>query len=336
VIVSRLDASFIGERSCFGDLTEFIDFSTQTDLPILTWQWDFGVPNATSNLRNPTFTYNTADSFLAQLVISDAIGCTDTATQIVIIDTPATAVAGYDATICFGESIQLFSSGGDTVFWTPIDSPGVFNPWVTPSSTTVYTAHITNGVCPFDLADVVITVIPPPEISTIDNTTILRGESIELTTTVDRYDSILWVPSDSLSCVTCLSPVASPWQETTYIITVIDEFGCTNTTEVTIDVEVQCKEDQVWVANAFMPKLAVHEENRFVQVRLRGVEKLNYFRIYDRWGKLMFETDDENEKWDGTNLDGQELNGGVYVYVCEAVCWFRNTIVKTGNVTLVR
>ncbi len=339
VIVSRLVANFIGERSCFGDVTDFIDFSTRTDLPIISWQWDFGTnPPATSNVQNPVFTYSTADSFLAQLVISDAIGCTDTATQIVIIDTPATAVAGYDTTICFGETVQLFSSGGDTVFWTPlpIDSPNVFNPWVTPSSTTVYTAHITNGVCPYDLADVVITVIPPPDIQTIDNTTILRGESIELTTTVDRHDSILWVPSDSLSCVTCLSPIASPWVETTYIITVIDEFGCVNSTEVTIDVEVQCKEDQVWVANAFMPKLAVHEENRVIQVRLRGVEKLNYFRIYDRWGKLMFETDDENEKWDGTNLDGQELNGGVYVYVCEAVCWYQNKIVKTGNITLIR
>jgi len=338
VIVSKLDAIFFGERSCFGDPTDFFDYSTYTDLPITSWQWDFGYNNAASSQQNPSYTYGLADTFIAQLVISDAIGCTDTARQAVIIDTPAIAVAGFDATICLGDSVRLFSSGGDTAFWTPqdasIDSPGIFNPLVRPTSTTTYTAHVTNGVCPYEEVDVTITVIPPPDIQTIDDTTILRGTDVELATTIDRYDSILWNPPDSLSCVNCLSPVASPDESTTYTIFVQDQYGCTNSADVTIGVKVECGEDQIWVASAFTPN--GDNINDEVYVRLIGLEKLNYFRIYDRWGKLMFETDNPGLGWPGTNEDGVKLNTGVYVYVCEAVCWYKKTIVKTGNITLIK
>jgi len=101
-------------------------------------------------------------------------------------------------------------------------------------------------------------------------------------------------------------------------------------------VEVKCKEDQIWVANAFMPNSAEFPENRSIRVHLIGLEKMNYFRVYDRWGKLMFEADDENDRWNGTDMDGQKLNSGVYVYLCEAVCWFKKAIVKTGNITLIK
>jgi len=58
--------------------------------------------------------------------------------------------------------------------------------------------------------------------------------------------------------------------------------------------------------------------------------------VYDRWGKQMFETKSLSEGWDGKNKDGQQLNTGVYVYVCEAVCWRRQTVVKSGNITLIK
>ncbi|HXH20181.1 MAG TPA: PKD domain-containing protein [Chitinophagales bacterium] len=338
VTVSSLNADFIGERSCFGDATDFIDFSTHTDLPITSWTWYFGEAGAISNVQNPTYTYSEADTFLAQLVIGDNIGCTDTATQFIIIDTPATAVAGFDTTICFGDTANLFSSGGDTMYWTPgnyVSQPNSFNTVAFPPVTTTFVAHITNGVCPYDLAEVEVTVLSPPDVQTIDNTTILRGTNIQLVTTVDRYDSIIWTPADSLSCTFCLSPFATPDESITYRISVFDEYGCTNYDEVTIDVEVQCKEDQIWVASAFTPNGDGINDKAFV--RLIGLERLNYFKVFDRWGKLIFETTQPSKGWDGTSKDdGQKLNTGVYVYVAEAVCWYRQTIVKSGNITLIK
>lgn len=340
VIVSRLTAIYSADSTCFGDSTYFVDLSTFTDLPVISWRWTFGdTRNNTSLFRNPAHLYSRSGNFTSQLVVRDAIGCTDTATLVVRVDTPATAVAGWDTTICLGESVSLFSSGGEIVYWMPqvpgeIDRPYSFNPLVTPSSTTVFIAHITNGVCPFDTAAVNVTVMPPPDVRTIDNTTILRGTNIQLVTTVDRYHTIVWSPVDSLSCANCLSPFASPDAKITYTVTIIDEFGCVNTDEVTINVTVGCEEDQIFVANAFTPN--GDNINDRVYVRLIGLEKMNYFKVYDRWGKLMFETKNVHEGWDGTGKDGEKLNTGVYVYVCEAVCYYKQTIVKSGNVTLIK
>lgn len=40
------------------------------------------------------------------------------------------------------------------------------------------------------------------------------------------------------------------------------------------------------------------------------------FKVFNRWGALVFETTDPDLNWDGKNLDGQELKDGVYFYVC--------------------
>jgi gliding motility-associated-like protein len=42
-----------------------------------------------------------------------------------------------------------------------------------------------------------------------------------------------------------------------------------------------------------------------------------HFEVYDRWGKLMFETNDPFEPWYGENLKGEEIDGGMYIWVAE-------------------
>ncbi|GIV34525.1 MAG: hypothetical protein KatS3mg031_2060 [Chitinophagales bacterium] len=336
VIVSNLQARMAHERNCLGDSTNFVDLSYGTDVPIVSWQWDFG--DGTSGTGEfAGHTYGSPGQYDVMLVITDSIGCTDTTRSVVIIDSPAVAVALRDTVICLGQSVQLFSSGGTTVYWTPnqfIDSMFSFNPIVNPPVTTTYWAHLTNGVCPYDSVAVEVVVMPPPIVETIEDRTILRGETIELTTYSNRYDSIVWRPADSLSCADCLSPLAGPDVNTTYTITVYDRWRCSNSDQVTISVDVECNEDLIFVANAFTPN--DDGVNDVAYVHLRGMEKLNYYRVFDRWGKLVFETTDVNVGWDGTDLDGQQLNTGVFVYVVEAVCFYKKVLQKTGNITLLK
>lgn len=336
VIVNNLNASFVGERSCLGDSTNYIDFSTRSDLPIVNWNWDFG-GDGSSTLKNPAHTYSDSGTYNVQLVITDAAGCTDTARGTTIIDFPPDAAAFSNSTICLGDSVQLFATGGTVFLWTPgpyILYPDSANPIVFPVSTTTYIANVTNGVCPYDVARVEVTVMPLPVVQTIDDTYIIRGETIQLATTADRYVSVVWTPSDSLSCADCLSPFARPYVKTTYRVTVTDQYGCVGFDEVTIDSDVECKEEQVFVANAFTPN--GDGINDKLHLHLRGIEKVNFYRIFDRWGKLVFETKDMQEGWDGKNADGQNLSSGVYVYVVDAVCFYGKSILKTGNVTLIK
>ncbi|NNC94115.1 MAG: hypothetical protein HKN92_01040, partial [Chitinophagales bacterium] len=67
----------------------------------------------------------------------------------------------------------------------------------------------------------------------------------------------------------------------------------------------------------------------------QGIHQINYFRIYDRWGQLIYETDNIYEGWNGT-ISGKMSNSDVFVYYVSATCSGGLSIMKTGNITLIR
>lgn len=64
---------------CPPAVVTFTDLST-SDTTIVSWEWDFGDGSPVSNLQNPIHIYNTPGSYAATLVVTNAIGCTDTIT----------------------------------------------------------------------------------------------------------------------------------------------------------------------------------------------------------------------------------------------------------------
>ncbi len=341
VTVSNLQADALVERTCLGDNTNFIDISTFTDLTIQSWTWDFGDPTTTADISNqpsPNYLYPDSGSYIVSLTIEDAIGCQSIFSDTVIVDHPAQPVAFSDTTICFGESASLFAQGGTNIFWEPassLDTAGGFSVIATPEFTTTYSANITNGVCPFEQAEVEVVVEPTPEINTIDDTEITRGTTIRLETQVSFADSTYWSPPDSLSCVNCESPVARPLQDITYTVSSFNtEFGCFNADTVNITVVEFCNEDQVFVGNSFTPNGDGVNDQAFA--RLYGLESINFYRVFDRWGNLMFETESESIGWNGTDLEGKKLNSAAFVYVVEANCFNGTKVLKKGNVTILK
>lgn len=340
VIVNRFNTKFSSNRVCLGDPTTFIDRSLGTDLQVVDWYWDFGVTtdiSDTSIIFNPVYQYADSGVYDVTLVVFDVNGCSDTLVKPVQVDYPFVAEAFYDSIICYGESIELLATGGDTVNWKPevsLDDPHSFTPIATPEATVTYTADVANGVCPFNEASVTVTVIPTPTVNTIDDTEILLGSDITLSTSISSIDTFYWQPIDSLDCDTCISPITSPMATTQYIVTVIDEYGCTNADTVLITVDESCSEDQIFVGNGFTPNGDGTNDKAYA--RLLGLKKMYFYRIFDRWGELVFETNDPGEGWDGKNKGGKQLNSGVYVYVVEAECFSGQKLMKTGNVTLIK
>ena len=88
------------------------------------------------------------------------------------------------------------------------------------------------------------------------------------------------------------------------------------------------------VPNAFSPNDDGHNDI-FRIIRYLNVEELLDFKVFNRWGQLIFETNDLRQGWDGTFKDvPQEL--GVYAYVIRVLNRDGEKITKGGNVTLVR
>ena len=91
-------------------------------------------------------------------------------------------------------------------------------------------------------------------------------------------------------------------------------------------------DSEINVANAFTPGSV---PNDIIRVQHHGIAKLNSFRIFNRWGQLVFETTNIDEGWDGT-FNGQPQPIGVYVYYADAISYRGKRFYKQGNITLLR
>jgi len=123
---------------------------------------------------------------------------------------------------------------------------------------------------------------------------------------------------------------ARPEHSITYYLEVNNTDGCVAIDS--INVEVNC--DNINLPNAFVPLSHNPKSARFGLLN-QQIVKLNYFNIYDRWGKLVFTTKDIYKTWDGT-YNGVDLPFGVYVWEVDGFCISGARLTKSGNVTLIR
>ncbi|MFT6017247.1 MAG: gliding motility-associated-like protein [Saprospiraceae bacterium] len=159
----------------------------------------------------------------------------------------------------------------------------------------------------------------------------LGDESINLNPTYSipngAIDTLLWSPIEFLECpdsVICFNPQTDStlFYSTTFSVTLIDTFGCSITRDILVDVN---KDRPVYIPNAFSPNGDGFNDifKMYPGDFDRSIEKVNYFRIFNRWGEIVHEAEffnlDDSEAewaWDGT-FKGKGLNPGVFVYITE-------------------
>ncbi|MCS6917392.1 MAG: choice-of-anchor L domain-containing protein [Chitinophagales bacterium] len=244
------------------------------------------------------------------------------------------AVAVEDMTVCPGDTFQLFASGGVQYSWSPPDwclNPASENTLATAGYTTTFTVLVTNQFGCSDDEEVVVTVYDIPEITVSNDTTIYLGNSVDLF--ANGGVGCWWYPptylTDPFSCnPSCLNP-----QDTIiYYVVVTTPEGC----KVRDTVRVNVRWDAlVLVPTAFSPNN--DSRNDLIRPLIKGVFYLDYFRIYNRWGELLYEMTsyDPAAGWDGT-WKGQQQPVGAYVYVVSGRDHSGKVLQRSGSVTLVR
>lgn len=187
-----------------------------------------------------------------------------------------------------------------------------------------------------------INVYEPPAItiSAGPDQTIELGESVELDGLVfpSSGQFISWSPGDSLSCTTCIEPIANPSNTTLYTLSVTDSItGCVLTDEVLVRVE---KNRNVFIPNVFSPN-GDGTNDIFTIYTGNGVRKINKFNVYDRWGALLYSGDNiypgnhTSFGWDGF-FKGKEMNNAVFTWYAEVEFLDDEIILYKGDVTLVK
>lgn len=273
------------------------------------------------------------------VVGTDAKGCKNADQVIVGLQTKTTSDVGPDTAVCWGSSVQLFASGAHQYQWSPaatVDDPAAASPFVNPTETTTYTVVAKEGSCQPDTNKVRVAVHPKPNVNAGADQTVVAGGSVMLNATGTNTNYYAWSPTETLSCETCSNPTATPLSTTAYVVIASNVYKCTDSD--TVVVRIICDQSQVFVPNTFTPN-GDGQNDRFYP-HGNGIDRVKSFRVYNRWGQLVFEkanfqVNDRSAGWDGM-FNGQQAGADVYVYVMEAVCENGEPINWKGDVALIR
>ncbi|MFN2440178.1 MAG: gliding motility-associated C-terminal domain-containing protein, partial [Chitinophagaceae bacterium] len=121
----------------------------------------------------------------------------------------------------------------------------------------------------------------------------------------------------------------------TYTITVKDEAGCSAEASVTIK-KIDCipiSETRVFVPMAFTPNK--NGKNDHLQPYLLNIRELTYFKIYNRWGQLVFSTTEIGKGWDG-NINGIQQPEETYTWILKCIDIDGKLIKQSGRSILIR
>jgi gliding motility-associated-like protein len=159
---------------------------------------------------------------------------------------------------------------------------------------------------------------------------------LEPTFTEGPIESWLWKPDKDLSCTTCPSAIVQVKTDITYVVKATNYFGCSGTDS--INIKVFCTDAQVYIPNAFTPDNDGY--NDIFMIRATGIQQVKSFRIFNRWGALIFEKinfkpNDPNFAWDGT-IRGRTSSAEVFVYTVEVICDEGTPYFYKGNVSLLK
>ncbi|MFZ9388106.1 MAG: PKD domain-containing protein [Chitinophagaceae bacterium] len=266
-------------------------------------------------------------------------GCSATESILVTAIPYPIANAGSDFSVCYNTGARLNgTTNGSSWNWTParfLSDSRSLSPLVTPlrSTTYVLNAYDTLG-CPKAGTDsLVVTVLPRNKISAGNDTSVITGQLLQLN--AFGAVSYQWSPALYLSDTEIPDPVAlfnSPSSGIRFSVTGIDSNGCRESATVTVKV-FNGTEPRVFVPSAFTPN------SDGLNDRLRplsaGIRDITYFRIYSRWGQLLFSTRNNGAGWDG-NLGGVPQPAGTYVWVVSATDFRGKAYFQKGVFTLIR
>ena len=327
----------VDPADCFGASTGAIYPTVVNSDGALNFSWNG--QSGSRNLENiPAGTY--------ELEITDRFGCTSTEQVTVSEPPPVLSNVDFQNIRCHGEDnglIQLFPSGGTPGYEFRIGNRefggSSFRFELSPGRYEVQVRDA-NG-CLSDVAEVGILEPSPFEIELGENQSIFYGDSLRLqpiisggTEPILRWE---WSPADStlISCADCPDPWVRSNGQISLRLRATDSEGCIAEDMITIFVE---KDFPIAIPTGFTPNGDGFNDRLMVHGR-PGIEIMS-FRVFDRWGEMLYEdggfmTNDNDRGWDGRFRD-QWVNGGVFLWQVEVKYPDAMTEVFSGQTTLIR
>jgi gliding motility-associated-like protein len=310
---------------CPGDFSALTAFGASN----FTWSPAATLSNTTGANTSASPTITTTYTLDGSNGVSPYL-CLSTKTIQVIVKPTTTITVGTPAPICFGSYTSLDAHGGNMYNWQP--STGISHPndsvvTVSPNVNTIYTVTVNKpGFCA-NTATVEVIVNPLPYVYAGIDTIVNIDEAVTLTGTGNTSVGFLSPDSYPLNCNLCPVITVNPQENTCFVLKGTSADGCTNFDTVCV---VITKDWNVYIPNAFTPNNDGYND-LFIPYGY-GIEKIQ-MTIFDRWGAVVFNSDDEHKGWDG-KYKGTMCPQGIYVYQITVTSMGGASMKKVGHVTL--
>lgn len=326
-LINDLTVTPVGDETiCEGTSVQLRPNSNATQ-----FSWTNGSSLNASNIEQPI----ASPTVTTQYIVTATLGVCSANDTINVNVLPAPiADAGPGGDICFGQTYQLRGNGGVSYQWLPatyLSSASVNNPVSTPSQSIRYSLMVTdaNGCQSLQPDIVQVNVTPPIVVQISKDTAVAMGDVFQLhaSSVANNY---VWSPGFGLNNIYDPNPIVTVTGDITYKVTATTNAGCKGEASVTLKVY---KGPDIYVPTAFTPN--GDGKNDVFRPFPVGIKNYTYFRVYNRWGQVIFSTSEFNKGWDG-KVNGIEQPSGTYIWVIEGFTKDNKKISKKGTVTLIR
>jgi gliding motility-associated-like protein len=310
--------------------TDSVLLQLNSDALKYLWTPSTGLNDPT--LKNPkasplvTTTYHVLGS-IGKCIAEDDITITP-------IPYPA-ANAGPDITICFGGSAQLNASGGSIYSWSPtafLTAANIPNPVsVKPTDNVRYIVTVRDVLgCPKPVKDTMILFVAKIKANAGPrDTSVVIGQPLQLSASGSINYS--WTPTTWLDNPSISNPISLPQNDIEYIVRVSNAVGCFDTDSIRVHV-FKVKPD-LFVPSAFTPNGDMNNDI-FRPIPI-GMKSVDIFRVYNRWGQMLYSGTGNGAGWDG-RFGGRPQEAATYVWYAEGIDYLNNKIKRKGTVILIR
>lgn len=302
----------------------------------ISWTWDMGNAEKIDSENSLHYSYGNSGIYTVLLDVEGDMGCKDTISkQVTVLPVPNVEIQTRDS-LCIGEEIELVALHDSitNLIWRANGYPIAYDIDTLTEQPTIDVEYMvwvknSNGCTYQTTHSVYVHQIPEYEIGPID-TLIAMGDTVRPYISAPQQTVFSWQPqSSNISCFDCIAPKLFPLENTTYSLTLSD--WCFNKTyDISVRVIPTALMD---VPTAFSPN--DDGSNDILYVRGWGIQKLIEFKVYNRWGQVLFETNDMQQGWDGL-YNGEMQPIETYTYTAKGITFMGKEITIQGYVTLIR
>ncbi|MFT3933604.1 MAG: PKD domain-containing protein [Chitinophagaceae bacterium] len=344
------------------NLTASSATSTQTGIVNYVWAGPaFGPnPDTTTNtvVSFPSASMNDAGTYVVYAIQNNCVS-SPASFQVQIKQSPSKPIISTRNPLCIGDALvlQAYSSmpgnGAINYEWKgpgagfPVNTSNAGIPKVVIQDAGIYTVTVTSPQtgC-VTTKDTLIQIGDYPIVKfaqdslTLPAGYLLKPNAVIINATLPgvlpmkKYE---WTPSADVKCndSVCGDPIITIKNNVCYNLKVTNIYGCSDTAGFCV--KVLCESSQLFIPNAFTPTGNI-AGNTKLTVRASGIASVKSFRIFNRWGRLLFERtnfppNSPEYGWDG-RINGKLADPGVYIYIADVICENGIPYSYKGNVTL--